>query len=155
MSYEDSFEREAKDERAYRSFEHRYIYENLKPETIGKWEWDLMFDRNLPRYVYSKAASDAVEMARELGLAVIVEKLYEGCWIALPVDYYKTPEGFYGFTYAVKRGCFIEALVLEGKYPDIVALANAMDHKDKHSIFLHSLDEREAHQRWRQNAAGS
>ena len=154
MSYEDSFDREAEDERAYKGFERWYLYEHLKPETIGRWEWDLMFDHVRSRYIYSEAVADSLDMACEMRVTVTIQRVYEGCWQALPLDYYAMPEGFSGFTYTVKRGLFIKALVLARKYPDIVALADAMNHPDKHGISRHFWDERERHQRWLKESEG-
>ena len=155
MSYEDSFEREAEDERAYKDFEHCYIYENLKPETIGRWEWDLMFDRVCGREIYSEAASDAVEMARELGTSVVLEQIYEGWWMPRPIDYYEMPNGSYWTTYATKRAYFIRALVREHKYPDIAAIAAAMNHPARFGISRHSRDELKIHQRLLQELGDS
>lgn len=153
MSYEDSFEREAKDERAYKSFEHGYIYENLRPLTIGRWEWDLMFNRVEFRRNYSEVLRDAKEMAQELGCATRIEVCATpGMYQARPVNYYDS--NWPGHSrFESKRHDFIKSLVLAGTYPDLAAIADTMNHPAKFEISRHAFDERDLHNRWRSEAA--
>lgn len=150
MSYEDSFEREASDERAYLGFESWYIRENLQPQNIGKWEWRLMFNQTHSYFVYAEAVRDAKEMASELGRCVKVQSIYEGCFVARPDDYYRFPEGSSWTTYASRRADFIKALVIEGRYPDLVKIASETDNPDKYGISCHYFDSIAGqHQRWK------
>lgn len=149
MSYEDSFEREAADERAYVQFESWYIFENLRPNHIGEWEWLLMFDRMRSYSTFAEAACDARAMAHELTKSVNIENPYSGCFMIRPVDYYQLPEGSHWPTYASKRADYIRSLVVENRYPDIPKIASDRDDRDRHGIFRHYFDEvRDLHQRW-------
>lgn len=140
MSYEDSFEREARDERCYMSFELAYIYENVKPESIGPWEWRLMFDRVPLHMTFAEAAKDAKEMARELGRNVSVN--FSTYYQAQPDNLYMRPEDMIGLgivglgkTYNIRRSRFIDSLILEGRYPDIVKIANETNDRDSGAIW--------------------
>ena len=153
MSYEDSFEREAADQRAYEFFESWYIFENLQPHDIGNWEWLLMFDRCPSYSTYPAAAFAAREIVRELKKPVKVQSLYEGCFIARPEDYYKFPKGSFWTTYASKRADFIKVLVIAARYPDLVRIANESRESDRYSISRHYLNEvKKVHQLWIQVA---
>jgi len=153
MSYEDSFEREAADERAYLRFESWYVYEKLRPQSTGRWEWLLMFDRAPSYFTYAEAARDAREMAREMGKSVEVRSLYEGCFVARPQDYHNFPQGSYWTTYASKRADFIKALVVEGKYPDLVQIARDLHHPDSGGISRHYCNDiGEKHRLWKEAA---
>jgi len=140
MSYEDSFEREADDERCYNAFEREYIFKNMKPESIGPWEWRLMFGKVPLHMTFLQAAKDAKEMARELGCTVSVN--FRSYYQAEPENFYMTHEdsiklGYDGFgrTYDRKLSRFIDSLILEGRYPDIVDIASKTDHRDSGAIW--------------------
>jgi hypothetical protein len=149
MSYEDSFQQEATDERAYQCFESWYIYENLQSQNIGKWEWLLMFDRTRSYSTHTEAMRDAREMARELGRSVKVQTLYEDCFVIRPDDYHKFPAGSSWLTYASKRADFIKLLVIEGRYPDLVKIAIERCHPDRYGISSHyANDVVKQHSRW-------
>lgn len=153
MSYEDSFEQEAADERAYDRFESKYIYENFKPLSICNREWLLMFARNPSYSSYGEAAREAREMARELARPVEIHLLYEGCFQPLPIDYYKRPEGSFWTLYATKRASYIKELVIEGRYPGMVKLAYEIGDTEKYGIARHFLNETVGqHRRWRDAA---
>jgi len=154
MSYEDCFEREAADQRAYQGFESWYIYENLQPQNIGKREWLLMFERTHSYSTYSEAAREARDMARELGRSVEVQSLYEGCFVVRPDDVHKFPEGSFWSTYPSKRSDFIKALVVEGRYPDLVKIADESNDPNRHRIARHYYDEVDKqHRLWREAAS--
>ena len=153
MSYEDSFEREAADQRAYERFESWYIYENLQPYDIGNWEWLLMFDRCPSYSTYPEAALVAREMVCELKKPVKVQSTYEGCFVARPEDYCEFPNGSSWSTYASKRADFIKALVIEARYPDLVRIADESYESNRHSISRHYFNEVDkVHQLWREAA---
>lgn len=140
MSYEDSFDREANDERCYIHFEREYIYKHMTPESIGPWEWRLMFDKVPFHTTFGQAAKDAKEMARELECSVSVN--FSSYYRAQPDNHYMTPEdriklgyGGLGTTYDMKRGRFIDSLILEGRYPDIVNIASETKNQDSGAIW--------------------
>lgn len=153
MSYEDSFEREADDQRAYDDFELEHLFEHFRPPSIGEFEWALMFDR-VPPYTtgFSDAAQAAKKMAAELGRGVIVEPAATEGWFKIrPVDYYES----YPSKYRNKRWAFIKALVVEGRYPDIRALASntLRDPGQRGAIWRHYVNDVAAtHERWKLEA---
>lgn len=153
MSYEDSFEREAADERAYRSFEAWYIFENFQPEDIGRWEWLLMFDKISSHPTRAKAMKDAQEMTKEIRKSVNVVKLYEGCFKAIPADFFNYPSGSFQSVYFSMRFDFIRNMVIREKYPDLVEIARRIEHKDSAGIFRYYINEvGSQHKSWQELA---
>jgi len=144
VSYEDSFEQDADDERAYRFLEHGYLYKNSRPQNIGKWEWILMFGMVPTHSVYSEAMRDAREMALELGRSVVVHSTSPGYFSACPDDYYELRGEFREFTYTAKRHEFIKALVIEGRYPDLVKIAHERNSPSRHAIYNYFMTEEAA-----------
>lgn len=112
VSYEDSFEREAKDERAYDDAEHDYIFRNMRPANIGIWEWRLMFNRVERHNHVLDGMRDAKAMALELQRSAVV--VYSTYYSAQPSDYkYRIISSRYE-----KCGWhFLKLLVIHGKYP--------------------------------------
>ena len=109
-----------------------------------------MFNQTHSYFVYAEAVRDAREMASELGRCVEVQSIYEGCFVARPDDYYRFPEGSSWTTYASRRADFIKALVIEGRYPDLVRIASETDNPDKYGISCHFYDSIVGqHQRWK------
>lgn len=158
MSYEDSFEREARCERAYNGFEKAYLFEHCKPASIGHWEWQLMFGKRAFRDSQPQAAQDAAEMARELRVSVRVAPSVSGdSWWAEPVDYFSGNPVVSGGgnRYQRKLHEFIKALVLAGTYPDMVQAARALKDRDVHDIAQGASDVLERHQQWIAESRGA
>lgn len=120
MSYEDSFEREAKDERLYMEFERAYLFKNCKPDDIGEWAWYFMFHLWLSYEDYAEASRAARAIARERNVAVDVSRSPSSyVWHVIPQDMYKRPEGSRFTTYETMRNQFVRQLVVEDRFPDL------------------------------------
>jgi hypothetical protein len=135
----DRMDREAAEERAFKYFERWYIYENMRPERIGIWEWRLMFDK-LPYHQ---------EMAIELQRTTFVETAYEGCFQAVPDDV-KVYIWQTWNRYKMNQSHFIESLVVNGKYPDLPAIAQQLGEANRYLISSHYSDEvAKKHAKWK------
>lgn len=113
MSYEDSFEREARDESEFEGSETAYIFSNMRPPNVGIWEWRLVFRKIVLHDTLSDAAEDARSMAAELQQTVVLKK--STYFSAEPDDY-----GSLSFSeniYSRRRLHFLRLLVVHGKYP--------------------------------------
>lgn len=154
MSYEDSFQREADDERAYHAFERQYIGENMRPESIGKWEWQLMFNGATLHSDFASASREAKEMAHEMGKCVDIR--FSTYYQVAPPDYWEfdpSAMGSLSRTYDVRRGRFIQSLLLTGTYPDLKKIADATNHFQRNEISRASWEINRGHQEWLTKAA--
>ncbi len=114
MSYEDSFEREAEDERDYNRLERDYIFNNMRPPNIGIWEWRLMFDNLVNHYELGDAMRDSKAMAIELQRSTIV---WNSTFYNSQPDDYWDGRPIKGNRYQNQCWHFIKLLVIHEKFP--------------------------------------
>lgn len=120
MGFRDSdarMKREANEEEAYNKVENNFIYYNMRPPSVGEWEWRLMFGQVPHRKVWVDAAADAQSMALELGVSTSIDGS-ENFWQAFPSDRWDGPDKYPGL-YEQSKYCYIRLLVVNNYYPDI------------------------------------
>jgi hypothetical protein len=152
VSYEDSFEREADDERKFAAAESSYIFDHMRPANIGFWTWHLMFDRFVYHERVADTIRDAKEMAVELQTVTVVERSISGNEsFACPANYLKKRylDGSLHRRYQDYKYHFLRLLVVHKKYPSN-GILNGSAGYGALSHYQNELENRR-HRWWKEN----